>query len=174
MNQIKILALDISGTATGWCYFLNSNLEGYGKYISKQSASKGKKLLDFYLWVEEILTSKKPDVILIEKPYRGRNSNVLANISKFIAVVELLAIKVLDKEIEPSWFLDPKKIKTTLKVKKGKDYYDNKKLMVHKINSLYGLKLKFKVKKAKAYNDDDISDAIALAHAWFLLKGENE
>src|SRR5687767_6542919 len=169
MAQNRILALDISGTATGWCYLVNSNLESFGKYIAKPTAPKGKKLLDFYVWVEDMLNSKKPDIVLIEKPYRGRNSNVLVNISKFIAVVELLAIKVLGLEIDSSWFVDPKKIKTTLQVKKGRDYYDNKRLMVNKINSLYGLKLKFKAKKAKAYNDDDISDSIALAHAWLVL-----
>ena len=167
--MLKILALDISGTATGWCYFIDNKLEVFGKYIAKASASKGKKLLDFYIWVEDILTNKKPDIILIEKPYRGRNSNVLVNISKFIAIVELLAVKDLGLEIEASCFVDPKRIKTTLKVKKGKDYYDNKKLMVNKINSLYNLRLKFKAKKAKSYNDDDIADALALAHAWYLL-----
>lgn len=166
----RVLALDISGTATGWCYFVNDNLEIFGKYIAKPTASKGKKLLDFYIWIEELLVNKKPDIILIEKPYRGRNSNVLVNISKFIAIVELLAVRVLNLEIEASWFVDPKRIKITLKVKKGKDYYDNKRLMVHKINSLYGLKLKYKAKKAKSYNDDDIGDAIALFSAWKIIK----
>lgn len=165
----KILALDISGTATGWAYFLDDSLKLFGKYIAKPTAPKGKKLLDFYVWVEEILNTKKPDIILIEKPYRGRNSNVLANISKFIAIVELLSIKVLDLEIEPDCFLDPKRIKIALKVKKGKDYYDNKKLMVQRINGLYGLKLKYKAKKAKSYNDDDIADSVALGHAWLIL-----
>ena len=169
MAQNRILAFDVSGTATGWAYFVNSNLELFGKYIAKPTAPKGKKLLDFYIWIEDILTNKKPDIILIEKPYRGRNSNVLVNISKFISVIELLAIKVLNLEIDSSWLIDPKKIKTTLQVKKGRDYYDNKRLMVNKINSLYGLKLKFKAKKAKAYNDDDISDSIALAHTWLIL-----
>lgn len=166
----RILALDISGTATGWCYFVKDKLEIFGKYIAKPTASKGKKLLDFYIWVEELLVNKKPDIILIEKPYRGRNSNVLVNISKFIAIVELLAVKILDLEIETYWFVDPKRIKITLKVKKGKDYYDNKRLMVHRINDLYGLKLKYKAKKAKSYNDDDIADSIALGHAWFILQ----
>lgn len=165
----KILALDISGAATGWSYFVDDNLKIFGKYVAKTTASKGKKLLDFYIWVEELLINKKPDIILIEKPYRGRNSNVLVNISKFIAIVELLAIKVLALEIETTWFIDPRRIKIALKVRKGKDYYDNKKLMVNRINDLYKLKLKFKAKKSKSYNDDDISDSIALAHAWFLF-----
>lgn len=168
----RVLALDVSGTATGWAYGVDGRLEGWGKYISKASETKGEKLYHFYLWVEEMITAKQPNIILIERPYRGRNSNVLANISKFIAIVELAACKVIDLEIQPEWFLDPKVIKNTLKVKKGANYDDNKRLMVLKINSLYGLKLKFGNKKSKNYNDDDISDAIAILTAWWKIHEE--
>jgi Holliday junction resolvasome RuvABC endonuclease subunit len=158
----KILALDVSGTCTGWAYGVYGKLEDYGKYIQKQSGSKGKKLAQFADWLTSLLEAKKPTVILIEKPYRGRNSNVLANLSKFIAVVELCAYLTLDLELEESWFLDPRTIKRLLKVQKGQDYDDNKRIMVNRINSLFGLKLKYSSKKSKKLTDDDIADAIAI------------
>lgn len=74
--------------------------------------------------------------------------------------------------IEPEWFLDPKSVKRILKVKKGRDHDDNKKIMVKRINSIYGLHLKFVKNKAKSYNDDDVGDAIALFHSW-LLRGNS-
>ncbi len=163
----RILALDISGSCTGWALGLYGKLESYGKYIPKQSGSKGKKLAQFADWLTSLLEAKKPTIILIEKPYRGRNSNVLANLSKYIAVAELCAYLTLDLELEDSWFLDPRSIKKALKVQRGKDYDDNKKIMVNRINELFGLKLKYSKKKSKKLSDDDISDAIAVLVAFW-------
>ena len=86
-------------------------------------------------------------------------------------MLNLLPTGVLGLEIQPECFLDPRSIKRALKVKKGRDHDDNKKLMVKRINSLYGLHLKFRKNKAKSYNDDDEADSIALLAAWWLLKG---
>jgi hypothetical protein len=55
-----------------------------------------------------------------------------------------------------------------MKVKKGMDHDDNKKIMVRRINSIYGLHLKFIKNKSKSHNDDDVADAIALLHSWWL------
>lgn len=85
----------------------------------------------------------------------------------------MLPTGVLDLEIQPECFLDPRSVKRALKVKKGKDHDGNKKIMVKRINSLYGLRLKFIKNKAKSYNDDDEADAIALLTAWWLAKGPN-
>ena len=78
---------------------------------------------------------------------------------------------VLQLDIPPENFLDPRTIKRALKVKKGKDHNGNKKIMVNRINSLYGLNLKYGKNKTKKYNDDDEADAIALLTAWWMLKG---
>lgn len=163
----RILALDVSGSCTGWAFGLYGKLEGYGKYIQKQTGSKGKRLAQFAEWLTSLLEAKKPTIILIERPYRGRNSNVLANLSKFIAVVELCAYLTLDLGLEDSWFLDPRFIKKQMKVQKGQDYEDNKRLMVNKVNEMFGLKLKFSTKKSKKLTDDDIADAIAILVAWW-------
>ena len=170
VTLLKILALDISGKCTGWA-FGEEKLLAWGKHIQKQNDSKSKKLADFANWITDLLQAKKPDIILIEKPYRGRNSNVLVSISRFIAIAELCAFVTLSLELEPEWFLDPRTVKKTLKVSKGKDYEDNKKLMVQKINKLYGLHLKYGIKKSKKFNDDDSADAIALLTAWWEING---
>ena len=146
-------------------------LEGYGKFIGKIKDNKGKQLYDFSEWLAHLFIEKKPDLVIIEKPFRGRNSNVLAHLSKFVAVAQLTAYRVLKLEIQPECFLDPRAIKRGLKVKKGRDHNGNKKIMVKRINSLYGLHLKFRKNKAKSYNDDDEADAIAVLTAWWLLKG---
>ena len=168
---MKILALDVSGAATGWAIGIDGKLESFGKFIGKVTQSKGRQLYEFSKWIEEILKEKSPDIIIIERPFRGRNSNVLAQISKFIAIVELSSVKILDLDITSDHFLDPKSVKKNLKVKKGRNHDDNKKIMVKRINAIYGLHLKYIKNKAKAYNDDDSADAIALLHAWWSFKG---
>src|SRR6266516_2034085 len=162
----RILALDISSTCTGWAYGVDGKLIAYGKHIQKQM-DRGKKLALFAQWIVQILEAKRPNIILIEKPYRGRNSNVLAVLSKFIAVAEMCVFIVLGIELEDNWFRDPKANKKALQVSKGSDYEDNKRLMVQKINQIYNLKLKYGAKKSKKTNDDDISDAIAILTAWW-------
>lgn len=171
---MKILALDISGTATGWAFGYDGKLEGYGKYIVKPKDPKGKKLYDFSIFIKDLLKDKSPDIILIEKPYLGRNSKVLVNLSKFIAVVQVVAYDALGTDIPDEWFLDPKRIKRLVKVKKGRSHEENKKNMVVRINNLYGLRLKYKKGKNKQYCDDDIGDAIAVLTAWWRLAGADE
>lgn len=163
-----ILTLDVSGSATGWALGVDGKLEKYGKHIGTLSHSKGQQLFDFAKWLCEILQATKPDIIIVERPFRGRNSNVLAQISKFIAIVEFSAFKVLNKDIPKEWFIDPKSVKKALKVKKGRNHDDNKRIMVNRINNLYGLKLKFVKNKSKSHNDDDIADSIALLHYWWI------
>lgn len=166
---MRILALDISSSATGWAYGYDNKLIAYGKYITKQSGERGKRLYEFSEWIERLVKEKNPELIIIERPFRGRNSNVLAILSKFVAVAEIAAYKVLKLEIQPDHFLDPRTIKKTLKVKRGNNHDQNKRLMVNKINSIYGLKLKYNPKKSKTFNDDDEADAIAILHAWWKI-----
>lgn len=172
---MKILALDIAGQATGWALGTETSLQYYGKYISNLKHSRGQRLHEFGEFLEELFTEYQPDIILIERPFLGRNSKVLVNLSKFVAIAELTAFKVLELSIEDDWFVDPRAIKRTLKIRKPKKGSkaardDNKFLMVKKINSLFGLKLKYRKNKNKQFNDDDIADAIAVYAAWLKSK----
>jgi Holliday junction resolvasome RuvABC endonuclease subunit len=181
-RNMKILSLDISGSGTGWAIANDHTLsDDYGKYVSNVSKRRGERLDLFYKWLTRLLRKHRPDTILIEKPYLGRNSNVLVSLSKFVAIAELAVFSVLKKNIEDHWFIDPRTIKKTLNVGKPssklspKEKHDaNKKIMVKRINSLYGLKLKYMAGKSKQHCDDDIADAIAIIHAYWILVEEGK
>ena len=179
--DMRILALDVSGSATGWALGEDKQLMNWGKYISNVRHKRGRRLAHFADWLKELFLEHEPDIILIEKPFLGRNSNVLANLSKFIAIVELQAYTVLELSLEADWFVDPKVVKKLLRVKKSAHkknakakHDDNKKIMVTRINKLYGMTLRYGKGKSKKHNDDDIADGIALLHAWWLLKGKED
>lgn len=166
------LALDVSGAATGWAIGVDGKVERYGKFIGKTTVSKGEQLVAFGNWLEAFLKEVSPDVIVIEKPFRGRNSNVLALLSKFVGIVEYVCFKVLGKPIKPEWFISPKTVKKMLGVKKGKDHDANKRIMVRRINQLLKVHLKFVKNKAKGYNDDDVADAIGLLLTWYAINAD--
>lgn len=67
---MNILALDVSGAATGWAIGKDGKLEGYGKFIGKVTTNKGRQLYEFSKWVEDLLKEKSPDIIIVEKPFR--------------------------------------------------------------------------------------------------------
>jgi hypothetical protein len=179
---MKTLALDVSGASTGWALGEDTNLVAWGKYVSPLGKRRGFRLYEFGKWLEGLLEEHRPDIVLVEKPFLGRNSKVLANLSKFVAIVEYKVFHVLGLEIQDDWFLDPRRIKKLLKVQKPSPKHnnsksvhdDNKKIMLKKINGLYGLRLKYAKGRSKKYNDDDISDAIALWHAWLIIRGDKE
>lgn len=173
--MITTMAFDVSGSCTGWCYGEDSTIIDWGKFISKLNRPRSQRLYDFNVWASLLIGELKPDIILIEKPYLGRNSNVLVSLSKFISALEIAAFDACDLAIKDEWFIDPKLIKKTLELKKPrgsteKKYQANKKAMVQKINSLYGLRLKYNGSKGKNYNDDDIADAIAVFTVWQMLQ----
>ncbi|MBU8921755.1 MAG: hypothetical protein KOO63_08045 [Bacteroidales bacterium] len=129
--------------------------------------------------MSELFSEYDPEVLLIEKPFLGRNSNVLANLSKFVAIAEEAAYRTLELDIEADWFIDPRQIKKLMGVKKSivkkntkAKHDDNKQIMVKRINKLYGLGLKYSKGKSKKHNDDDIADAIAVWHAWWILNSD--
>ena len=174
---MRVIALDVSGSSTGWAYGDGRELLEWGKFISNLRRSRGQRLHEFFEWLAELFTEYQPEVILVEKPFLGRNSNVLANLSKFVAMVEAQAYGSVGLALDPTWFVDPRQVKKLLKVKKSvvkkstkAKHDDNKQLMVRRINELYGLGLKYGKNKSKKYNDDDIADAIAVWHAWWLLQ----
>ncbi len=172
--MITSLAFDVSGSCTGWCYGEDSTLIDWGKFISKLNRPRSQRLADFHEWAYTLINKLQPDVILIEKPYLGRNSNVLVSLSKFVAVLEVATFEATGQSVSDDWFLDPKLVKKTLELKKNrgsteKRYQANKGAMVKKINELYGLRLKYDASKGKNYNDDDIADAVAVFTTWRML-----
>ncbi len=172
--MVTTMAFDVSGSCTGWCYGEDSTLTDWGKFISKLNRPRSQRLYDFYEWASVLIGEFQPDIILIEKPYLGRNSNVLVSLSKFISALEIATFAACEETIKDDWFIDPKLVKKTLELKKTsgstkKKYQANKAAMVKKINSLYGMRLKYDASKGKNYNDDDIADAIAVFTTWQML-----
>lgn len=177
---VKILALDIAGRATGWAVGQGRTLLGYGKHVSNLRHGRAQRLSEFGAWLSILLVREKPDLVLIEKPYLGRNSNVLANLSKYIAVAEVEIFRALGENVDEDWFLDPRSVKKGLKLRRPTSkqsarlkHEENKVLMVNKINELYGLKLVYDA-NSKIKSDDDCADAIALLHFWWLGTEEDE
>ena len=173
---MRTIALDVSGAATGWAFGEDHSLKAYGKFISDLKKPRGERLYDFSHFLEQLFLTYKPDIILIERPYLGRNSDVLVNLSKFIALVELQAFLVLGLRIEDEWFISSKTVKKIMSIghlKKPKSqrakYNANKQQMVNRINALCGLTLQYADGKSKKYNDDDIADAIAVLLTWWKL-----
>ena len=68
--------------------------------------------------------------------------------------------------------IDPRKVKKHLHVSPGKTHTENKRRMVDKINTLYGLNLAFHSNSAYK-SDDDIADAIAVLATRWRLHGSN-
>lgn len=172
--MITTIAFDVSGSCTGWCCGEDSTIVGWGKFISKLNRPRSQRLYDFYEWAFSLISEHNPDIVLIEKPYLGRNSNVLVSLSKFISALEIATFSACNLAMKDEWFLDPKFIKKTLELKKQsgsteKKYKANKAAMVKKINSLYGIRLKYDGSKGKNYNDDDIADAIAVFTVWQMM-----
>lgn len=164
----------MSGSCTGWCYGEDSTLVDWGKLVSKLNKPRTERLATFHREIFCLLDELRPDIVLIEKPYLGRNSNVLVSLSKFIAAVEIAVHDSLTISVKDEWMIDPKLVKKTLGLRKtkgttAKKYQNNKLQMVKKINSLYGLRLKYDPKKSKNYNDDDIADAIGIFTTWCML-----
>jgi len=176
----KILAFDVAGEATGWSYAEGRTLKAYGKHISNIRKPKGERLYAFYVYIGSLLEKYTPDIILVERPYIGRNSGVLTNLSKFIAMIDLQAYSVLKIEIKPEWYIHSRAVKRIMDLKKLKGnnhttrdkYNHNKREMVRKVNKQFGLKLKFNANVSKRYNDDDIADSIGLLVTWWKMQGD--
>lgn len=178
---MKILALDVAGAATGWAFGNNHSLKAYGKFISDLKQGRGERLCSFSVFIRDLLVLYEPDVILIERPYLGRNSNVLVNLSKMIAAVEIQAFAVLGINIESEWFISPREVKKVLEIyprpnSRNHDdtYASNKAATVARINKLFGLSLNYTKNKSKKFNDDDIADAIAVLATWWAKQKPNE
>lgn len=72
----EILALDMA-TKTGWAMSSASGVEDFKK---KPGDSRGMIFIRFEAWLNEIITLKKPELIVYERPHaRGRAANEVLN-----------------------------------------------------------------------------------------------
>lgn len=167
----RVLALDIA-SAVGYAYGVNGKVIKYGKYISDNTENIGLRLLRFSKWLSRMIASlpARPDVVIIEQPYLGRNAHTHAILNRYIGVAQREIYRILGVNCE---FLTPREVKTKLKVPKGKNHKQHKINMVRKINSILGTDFRYVAgRSAKSKrSDDDICDAIALLLVYWIKKG---
>lgn len=87
MKKHKILSLDISSVSTGWCFLIDDKIKEYGIIkINSNKFDKFDRLLKFREELLKVLTKYKPEHIIIENGFFGRNIKTLKLLSNFIGV----------------------------------------------------------------------------------------
>lgn len=161
------LALDISSSCTGWALGVDRELLGFGKLVFKAGSEIGEKLLAFGDWADSMLDHATPHALYIEKPL-SRRGNVTQRHAELVGVLRDRWRRYADQEILESWVIPATTVKRCMNVKRGISHADNKRIMVDKVNQLYGLHLEFN-KGSKLKSEDDCADAIAvLTTKWRL------
>jgi len=162
----RLVALDLSSVCVGYAVFDDRKLVGKGKY-RQQGKDHGEKLLNFRGWLLRLLKRTHPQHVVFEAPYAGRRRFTYGVLMLYVGVVLACHFEVFEQEVPAQNRIQPNVVKRTLKMAKGDDHEDRKRLMVDEINKLYDLKLRFKPNdKTKAVSDDDIADAIAVGRTW--------
>jgi Holliday junction resolvasome RuvABC endonuclease subunit len=166
------LALDISSSCTGWALGVDRELLGFGKLVFKSGSDIGEKLLAFGDWADAMLVHAQPHAVYIEKPL-SRRGNVTQRHAELVGILRDRWRRHAGQEIIESWIIPATTVKRVMNVKRGISHSDNKRIMVDKVNQLYGLSLCFS-KGSKLQSEDDCADAIAvLTTKWRLnTKGE--
>lgn len=161
----RILGLDISSVSCGYAVFEDEDLIIRG-HFRQSGDDHGEKLANFGEWLTRTLGQIQPTHVLFEMPYPSRKANTYGVLMLYVAEVLRVHWLVLEHEVPDSHRIGPRIVKSTLKVPKGQDHLDNKRIMVRYINKLYGLHLKFEERdKKKRVSQDDEADAIALVLA---------
>lgn len=118
----RILSLDISGSSTGWS-FLSSKAKVYkfGTIKTKNTMALAERLTLFRNELKDLIFKYKPEVILIEDTFVGRNPAVNKLLSKFGGVAEQLVYECL--EVSPV-IISNKTVKAFFCVKKKEQLFE--------------------------------------------------
>jgi Holliday junction resolvasome RuvABC endonuclease subunit len=166
---LTVLALDLSSSCVGWAVGANGKVARYGKLVFKSTAGPGEKLVSFADFLTVLVTQFWPEVIVIEKPL-SRRASTTARHFELLGIVRHLWFTVTGMEIPEAWLISPMTIKSVMGVKRGANHSQNKQIMVAKVNSLYGLRLKYSP-TSKLTTEDDIADAIAVLTTYYRKYG---
>lgn len=162
------MALDLSSVCVGYAVFDDGELTSHGKYLQK-GKGHGEKLTHFSVWLADLLKKADPDILVVEKPYPGRNKNAYRALTLYISKVLERHWQHFGEELPDESQLAAQSVKAALKFPKGQDHEDNKRIAVQEINNLYALALGYKrLDASKKTSDDDIADAIALGRTWII------
>jgi Holliday junction resolvasome RuvABC endonuclease subunit len=160
---MKILGLDISISSTGYCIFNNGKLmkKSCGLIQPNPKETYGQRLLFLEKEIKKVIKKNKPDEVVIEDIYKGRNAKTF----KILSMARGVVIKTIYEET-------------------GKDPIS---VMASSARSLVGIKnkkeiayefivKKYKLKDYEFNKHNDIVDAIVLALSAHTMKkqGLNE
>lgn len=161
----RVLGLDVSSVSCGWAVFDDDRLVAWG-HLRQEGDEHGEKLANFAAWLTQMLTEHRPTHLVFEMPYPGRRRNTYGVLMLYVAEVLRLHWLHYGQEVPKVLRVPARTVKRALKVKKGKDHDENKRIMVREVNRLFDLALKWDPKdKTKRVSQDDEADAIALVHA---------
>lgn len=95
----KILGLDISSVSTGYCIFNNGRLikSSIGTITPSAKLSYGERLKYFADELTSLLNRHKPDKIIIEDIYRGRNITTFKTLAMFRGVCFFIVYAIAKK-----------------------------------------------------------------------------
>jgi Holliday junction resolvasome RuvABC endonuclease subunit len=168
----RVLAFDIA-SASGYAFGIAPEIIKYGKYTIESGQPVGQGLLQFSKWLAKVINDlpAKPEVVVVESPFLGRNAHTYAVLNRYIGIVQREVFRILGCDCQ---FISPKAVKARLKLPKTRSHKQNKINMIRKINALLGTDFKYvsgRGKKAKR-SDDDIADAIGLLMVYWLKNNQ--
>lgn len=164
----KIIGIDASTKCTGYAIFDGNKLIKYGK-ISKDFDDDNWRNRIIYMCVEisKLIKQYNIDTMVIEKPVKTiANVNTLEELFTLHGAMMMLA-NIMKINFVP---IDVNQWRKKIEILKDipKDVKNKRAILkersVKMANEIYGLDLIWKSPTSK-YNDDDISDAILLAHS---------
>lgn len=154
------LALDLSTSCVGWAVGADRKLARYGKFVFKSTSGPGEKLCALEEWLITVLLTYMPERVLIEKVVTRRGNTTLRH-AEVLGIVRKVWYEITATEIPDAWLVSSITVKNVMKVERGGNHEQNKRIMLNKVNQLYNLKLHFDP-NSKYKSDDDSADAIAV------------
>jgi hypothetical protein len=168
----RILGLDTSSTCVGYALYEGPVPVVWGRYVV-EGKDHGEKLYNFALFIRQLITELKPDEVLYEQPFAGRRRNTFGILMQYVAHVRSVYWAQAGKEIPEINRVPAHMIKKVLRMPRGEDHEDNKRLAVDEVNAVYGhlgICLTYKKDdKKKTDSEDDTADAIQLVRAWIRI-----
>lgn len=161
------MGLDGSTKSSGWCIFDNKELVLYGKIpITDKDLSWRERIVVMTREVTKIIKEYNVDMLCIEIPVKSLNNvNTLEQLfslhGAMLGVASALGIKFVPVDVSTWRSYTGISEGIPAKTKDKRSIF--KERSVKLANELYDLNLEW-VSKSSKFNDDDISDAILIAH----------
>ena len=162
-----IMGLDGSTKSSGWCIFNNNELVLYRKIpIANKDLSWRERVVVMMREVANIIKEYNVEMLCVEIPVKSlANVNTLEQLFSLHGAI-LGVASTLDVKFVP---IDVSTWRSFTGISKGISAKEKDKRSILKersinlVNELYDLDLQW-VSKSSKFNDDDISDAILIAH----------